>query len=148
MKLRVLLVDDNLLILESLRKILEAAPDIEVVGVVANGAKVLEAVGKARPDVVCMDINMPGLSGIEATRQLLAVHPKMKVIGLSVHTSMASVVVMLNAGAMGFVTKSDTGSELLQAIRMVSQSQTYLSVGLRLHGAAELGRFAIRATPA
>lgn len=147
MKLRVLLVDDNLLILESLRMILEAASDMEVVGVVANGARVLEEVANASPDVVCMDINIPDLNGIEATRQLLALHPKVKVIGLSVHTGLASVVAMTIAGATGFITKSDTG-ELLQAIRMVSQNQTYFSVGLRLKDAAELGRFAIGSTQA
>ncbi len=147
MKLRVLLVDDHLLFLASLRMILEMDPGIEVVGEVTNGRGVLEAIGQSNPDVVCMDINMPDLNGIEATQQLLAVHPHVKVIGLSVHASLASVVVMFNAGASGYVIKSDAGKELLQAIYLVSQGQSYLSLRLGLNDIAELSRKPIRSTP-
>lgn len=120
MKLLVLLAEDHPLMRAALRMVLEAAPDIEVVAEVANGGDILDAVGRLGPDVVCMDINMPGLNGIEATRQLLARHAKVKVIGLSVHADAAVVAEMLGAGAAAYVVKSNAASELLPAIRGVS----------------------------
>lgn len=140
MTLRVLLVDDHELIRESLRMILELEADLEVVGEVADGRRVLEAVGQSRPDVVCMDINMPHLNGIEATRQVLAVYPDVKVIGLSAHASLAIVGVLFNAGATGYLIKPDAGKELAQAIRRVSQGQIYYSRGLGLMSTADMAR--------
>ena len=145
MKVRVLLVDDHPLFLESLRMMLETDPGIEVVGEVSDGGGVVEAIRLFSPAVVCMDINMPNCNGIEATQQLLAVHPHVKVISLSAHASLASVVVMFNAGATGYVIKSDAGKELLAAIRAVSQDQSYLSQRLGLNNIAELRRHSIRA---
>jgi DNA-binding NarL/FixJ family response regulator len=137
MKLRVLLADDSAMIREILRMILEMAPDIDVVGEVGNGRDVLIAVDKTSPDVVCMDINMPGMNGIEATQQLLAVHPNVKVIGLSVHTDHAQVADIIAAGARGYVVKEDAGSEMLSAIRAVCRCQTYFSRSLGDMGFAE-----------
>jgi two-component system response regulator DegU len=140
MTLRVLLVDDHELIRESLRMILELEPDLDVVGEVTDGHGVLDAVGQTRPDVVCMDINMPYLNGIEATRQVLAVYPDVKVIGLSAHASLAIVGVLFNAGATGYLIKSDAGKELAQAIRRVSQGHSYYSRGLGLMSTADMAR--------
>lgn len=137
MKLRVLLADDSAMIREILRMILEMAPDIDVVGEVGNGRDVLIEVDKTCPDVVCMDINMPGINGIEATQQLLAVHPNVKVIGLSVHTDHAQVADIIAAGARGYVVKEDVGSEMLDAIRAVCRCQTYFSRSLGDMGFAE-----------
>jgi two-component system NarL family response regulator len=122
MKLRVLLAEDHPLMRAALGVLLEAAPDIEVVAQVANGDQILDAVGRVDPDVVCMDINMPGLNGIEATRQILARHPKLRVVGLSVHAEAAVVAEMLAAGAAAYVLKSNAASELLPAIRGASAS--------------------------
>ena len=146
MTLRVLLVDDNRLIREGLRMTLEMEPDIEVVGEVADGREVLDAVGKTCPDVVCMDVNMLQMDGIKATQQVLGVHPEIKVIGLSVHASLAIVGLLFDAGATGYVIKSAAGAELSQAIRQVSQGQTYLSQGLGLTGIADLERYMRRGT--
>jgi DNA-binding NarL/FixJ family response regulator len=84
-----------------------------------------------------MDINMPGMNGIEATQQLLAVHPNVKVIGLSVHTDYAQVADIIAAGARGYVVKEDAGSEMLDAIRAVCRCQTYFSRSLGDMGFAE-----------
>jgi DNA-binding NarL/FixJ family response regulator len=146
MTLRVLLVDDNMLIREGLRMTLEMEPDIEVVGEVADGREVLDAVGKTCPDVVCMDVNMLQMDGIKATQQVLGVHPEIKVIGLSVHASLAIVGLLFDAGATGYVIKSAAGAELSQAIRQVSEGQTYLSQGLGLTGIADLERYMRRGT--
>lgn len=146
MTLRVLLVDDNMLIREGLRLTLEMEPGIEVVGEVADGRGVLDAVGETHPDVVCMDINMRQMDGIKATQQVLAVYPHIKVIGLSVHASLAIVGLLFDAGATGYVIKSAAGNELSQAIRQVSQGQSYFSQGLGLTGIADLERYMRPAT--
>lgn len=148
MTLRVLLVDDNMLIREGLRMTLEMEPDIEVVGEVADGRGVLDAVGETCPDVVCMDVNMLHVDGIKATQQVLAVHPQIKVIGLSVHASLAIVGLLFDAGASGYVIKSAASNELAQAIRRVNQGQSYLSLGLGLTGIADLERYMRRGTAA
>jgi DNA-binding NarL/FixJ family response regulator len=127
MKLRVLLADDHAMVRKALRMLLEITPDIEVVGEAEDGQAVLDAVGTFSPDVICMDINMPGLNGIEATRQLVTAHAKVKVIGLSVHTDVALVADMIDAGASGYLVKSNAARELLQAIRQVSMEQKYFS---------------------
>ncbi|MFZ4537147.1 response regulator [Propionivibrio sp.] len=144
MKLRVLLADDHMLFRTALRMVLELAPDIEVVGEAADGLSVLKAVGECNPDVVCMDLSMPNLDGIEATRQLLAIYPQVKVIGLSAHVEPQRVAQMINAGALGYVLKMDVGSELLPAIRSVSRNQTYLSTELGLQGVTDLAKYAMQ----
>lgn len=142
MKLRVLLADDHTMFRQALRMALETTPDIEVVGETADGRGVLQAVAEYRPDVVCMDLTMPGLDGIEATRQLLVAHPGVKVIGLSCHVERQRVTDMLEAGALGYVVKMTAGSELIPAIRAVSLNQTYFSAELDIADTAELHRLA------
>lgn len=144
MKLRVLLADDHRLVRQGLRLLLESAPDIEVVGEAEDGCRVLERVAETRPDVVCMDINMPGLNGIAATRKLSAAHPEVKVIGLSEHGYLVMVAQMIDAGALGYVVKANARNELLPAIRLVSQQQIYLSPDFSIQDPAELVRYAGR----
>jgi two-component system NarL family response regulator len=89
----------------------------------------LEALAQAAellPDVVCMDVNMPRLNGIEAARRLVADHPGVKIIALSAHSHKRYIIEMLNAGALGYVTKDEAGEELLRAIQAVHQEQIYL----------------------
>lgn len=148
MKLRVLLADDHPMVRTALRTFLEMAPDIEVVAEAENGRDVLAAAQRCQPDVVCMDINMPGLNGIEATRQLLATHPNVKVIALSAHTYLIMVAQMIEAGAIGYVAKANASVELLPAIRLASQNQTYLSPVLQVRDSAELARYAQHAAAA
>ena len=138
MTLRVLLADDHALFREALRMVLELTPDIEVVAEVENGLQVLERVADSQPDVVCMDLNMPGLNGVDATRQLQRAYPAVKVIGLSAHADLSRVAAICQAGAMGYVVKGRAGSELPDAIRQVAQNQNYFSAELRINNVAEL----------
>jgi two-component system NarL family response regulator len=125
-RLRILLADDHRIFQQALRILLEADPGIEVVAQVSDGGEVLRVASQCRPDVVCMDIGMPRLNGIEATRRLIAAHPEVKVIGLSAHVDRLFVMEMLDAGAAGYVAKSSAGEELLRAIRVVCRNQSYL----------------------
>lgn len=144
MMLRVMLADDHAVFREALRMYLELAPDMEVVAEASDGRNVLQSVDQARPDVVCMDLNMPGLDGIETTRQLLIIQPNAKVIGLSASVDLVRVAEMFSAGALGYVLKGSAGEELLAAIRSVSNNQSYLSPELGLKDVAELARYAMR----
>ena len=124
--LRVLLADDHQLVRDALRLMLDSEPDIQVVGQASSGTEVLRLARQITADIVCMDIAMPGLNGIETTEQLMAVCPNVKVIGLSAYADQRFILDMLQAGAVGYVTKADAGDELLRAIRVVHQGQTYL----------------------
>jgi DNA-binding NarL/FixJ family response regulator len=125
-RIRVLLVDDHTMIREALRTMLSLEPDIEVVDELGDGALVEEAVARLSPDVVVMDVSMPRLNGIEATRSLLARHPAQRVIALSAYNYRQFVMEMLEAGAIGYVVKSAAGVELVQAIHSAMRGKTYL----------------------
>ena len=115
-RLRVALVDDHQPFRERLRALLERDPGIEIVSEASSGQELLDAAGSAEIDVVCMDIRLPGMSGIETTRRLLAVKPGIRVIGLSAYAEPHYVEAMLGAGAVGHFTKGDAGEALLHAI--------------------------------
>lgn len=125
-KLRVLLAEDHRMFREALRYMLAREPDIQIVGEVSDGVELLECAGEAAPDVICMDVSMPRMNGIEATRRLLAMNPAIKVIGLSAYTEKHFVVDMLAAGAVGYVTKAEASDELLRAIRATRSGRRYL----------------------
>jgi two-component system NarL family response regulator len=126
MKIRVLLADDHQMFRHALRTMLEQEANIQVVGEAGDGQALLKVAAETEADVVCMDIGMPQMNGIEATRRLLAIHPAIKVIGLSAFIDRDFVLDMLKAGASGYVTKGETGEELLRAIRSVRLNRTYL----------------------
>jgi len=126
MTLRVLLADDHQLLRDALRLMLEREQGVEVVGYASDGNEVLRLARQTQPDIVCMDIGMPGMNGIEATEQLLAIRPNVKVIGLSAYADQRFILDMLKAGAAGYVTKAAAGEELLRAIQAVARQQTYL----------------------
>lgn len=130
MKIRVLLADDHEIFREALRMTLELDPDIEVVAQAGDGMGVLESMTSIPVDVVCMDMRMAGLGGIETTRRLLQRFPATKVIGLSAHDDPVLVREMIAAGACGYVLKMDIGRELTQAIRSVHGNGVYLSPSL------------------
>ncbi|MGE5469665.1 MAG: diguanylate cyclase [Bacteroidota bacterium] len=140
MVVRVLIADDHKIFRESLRCMLDLDPELQVVATVGDGEEVVESANRTRPDVVCMDIMMPHLNGIEATRQLLACQPEVKIIGLSAYPDRHYVLEMLNAGARGYVTKSEAPEELQSAIHSVSQNQVYFcpEVSTGLLGTAHL----------
>ena len=127
MSVRVLLVDDHRMMREGLRVLLAAAPDIEIVGEASDGRMALDLVRTLSPDVVVMDVGMPELNGVEATRQIRAENEGVKVIALSTHTDKSYVHHMLEAGACGYVLKIAAYDELLRAVRAASLGRTYLS---------------------
>jgi len=129
MTIRVMLVDDHKILLDTLSLMLDNEQDIKVVGVVgvvADGRAVPELVISLQPDVVVMDIGMPGMNGIEVTRRLLAQHPKIKVVALSALDHKQYVLEMLEAGAWAYLIKENAGSELVRAIHAVMKGQKYL----------------------
>jgi two-component system NarL family response regulator len=124
---RVVLADDHRMFRQALRAMLSSEAEIEIVGEVTNGIELLQVALETKPDVVCVDIGMPKLNGIEATRRLRKSHPEIKVVALSAFHDRDLVLDMIKAGAWGYVTKSDAGEELLRAIRTVITSHRYLS---------------------
>jgi DNA-binding NarL/FixJ family response regulator len=115
--IRVLLVDDQQLIRLGFRLVLEAEPDIEVAGEAADGAEAIDAVRMLRPDVVLMDVRMPRMDGIEATRQLVAQHPSIRIVVLTTFDLDEYAFAALRAGASGFLLKDAHPHELTGAIR-------------------------------
>jgi DNA-binding NarL/FixJ family response regulator len=127
MSIKILLVDDHAIVRQGLHSLLEKEPDIEVVGEAEDGREALELVSKLMPDVVIMDITMPNLNGVDATRQITHEFPKVKVIALSMHSDRTFVVSMLKAGASGYVLKECLSDELVEAIRTVAGDGWYIS---------------------
>ncbi len=130
MSIRVLLVEDHQLVRECLRAALEKEADIEVVAEAADGRAAVKLTQETRPRVVVMDVVMPNLNGIEATRQILAEAPGVKVLALSMHSDRQFVAGMLSAGATGYVLKDCAFEELAEAIHTVARDETYLSPGI------------------
>lgn len=127
MSIKVLLVDDHAIIREGLRSLLEKQPEMEVIADTDDGRKALDLVRELLPDIIIMDITMPGLNGIEATRRITAEFPTVKVIALSIHSKRRYVVDMLSAGAAGYILKECLFDELVKAIRAVAAGGRYLS---------------------
>ena len=127
MGIRILLADDHGIIRQGLRSLLNKQPDMEVVAEAEDGRKAIDLVREFRPDMVIMDITMPNLNGVEATRQITAEFTQTKVIALSIHSNRRFVSDMLRAGAAGYIVKDCLFDELVQAIRVVTSGGVYLS---------------------
>ncbi|MDO8567231.1 MAG: response regulator transcription factor [Dehalococcoidales bacterium] len=125
-KIKVFLADDHLLMREGIRSLLAKAPDIEIVGEAGSGEETVAKVSQIMPDVVLMDITMPGTNGLEATARIRQFAPQIKVLILTVHETDQYVSQMLHVGASGYVVKTASASELLAAIRAVHQGDVYL----------------------
>jgi DNA-binding NarL/FixJ family response regulator/class 3 adenylate cyclase len=121
--IRILIADDHALFREGLRALFAALPDIEVMGEAADGESAIIQVNALQPDVVLMDINMPGINGIEATRKILSTHPTLGIIMVTMLEDDASVFAAMRAGARGYVLKGAHHDEILQAIRAVAAGQ-------------------------
>lgn len=135
--LNVLIADDHATVREGLRLILETQPDIHVVGVASDGEDAVAQAQQVTPDVVVMDISMPGLNGHSATMRLTERCPKVKVVTLTRHADAAYVRQMLDGGASGYVLKQSPPSELLRAIRTVGEGARYVDPAIvRLTGEA------------
>ena len=124
---RILLADDHELVRRGLRTLLESQPGLEVCGEAANGRVAVEMSRKLSPDIVVMDVSMPELNGFEAARQILSKQPKVEVLALSMHESQQIVVDVLEAGARGYVLKSDAGSELVAAVEALKKHEFFFS---------------------
>ena len=127
MSIRVFLADDHQIVREGLRTLLEKQPNMEVVGEAKTGREAVQLVKELLPEVVVMDISMPDLNGVEATRQIIAKTPSIKVIALSMHSDKRFVVEMLKAGASGYLLKDSASEELIRAVQTVAVNRTYLS---------------------
>jgi len=144
-KIRVLLADDHTVVRRGLRRILEAAPEIEIVSEVGDGRTALETAREQRPAVAVIDISLPALNGIEVTRQLQKVAPDTRVLILSVHADDAYIRQSLKAGAKGYLLKDADDQDLLKAVIAVSAGGSYFSPAVSkvvlegyLHDANEL----------
>ena len=124
--IRIMLVDDHTMVREALRLVLEQDKSMEVVAAVGDGETALRMAEELAPDVVVMDVNLPGQSGIETTRRLLARRPQIKVLALSTYLDRRIIQQMLDVGASGYIAKSAAGAELKQGIRNVLAGRSYL----------------------
>jgi DNA-binding NarL/FixJ family response regulator len=127
MTTKVFLVDDHGMMRSGLRALILSDPSLEVVGEADQGRAAVQMVADSAAEVVIMDLRMPEMNGVEATRQIVAANPEAKVIGLSANNDRQSVVEMLRAGAKGYVIKEAAFEELASAIRMVMKNKIYLS---------------------
>jgi len=125
--MRILIADDHGVVREGMKVLIDNQPDMEVVGEAEDGLMVTQLAKELSPDVIIMDISMPNLNGVEATRLILEENPDIRVIALSVHLDKHFVTEMLKAGASGYVLKSCLFDEVLRALRTVNRSERYLS---------------------
>jgi len=126
MSIKIVLVDDHEIVRAGLRLLIQAQGDMEIVGEAENGQQAIELCPKASPDVVVMDITMPGLSGLEVTRQIKQQYPDINVLALTIHEGEQYFFEMLNAGASGYVPKRAAPTDLVAAIRAVYSGEVYL----------------------
>jgi len=126
-RIRILLADDHAVVRQGFKMILAAEPDMEIVGEAGNGREAVELAEQLRPDIVVMDVAMPELNGIEATRRLASSVPHTRVVALSMHKDSVYVREILRAGARGYLLKDSVAADLVSAIRAVASGEGYLS---------------------
>ena len=125
--IKILLADDHALVRQGFRMILEAQPDMQIVGQAGNGREAVEQAEKLHPDIVIMDVAMPELNGIEATRRLSELSPRTRVLALSMHKDSVYVREILRAGARGYLLKDAPDADLVAAVRAIAKGEGYLS---------------------
>jgi DNA-binding NarL/FixJ family response regulator len=126
-KIKIILVDDHKLLRDGLRNIIEQRANMHIIGEASNGREAIKICSKLVPDVLVMDIAMPGLNGIEAAIQIHKSNPKIKIIGLSMHSTKQFIQGMFRAGAFGYLLKDGDADELITAITTVMLNKRYLS---------------------
>lgn len=125
-KIRIIIVDDHAIVREGVRAIIEAQPDIEVVAEATNGEEAVASTAELHPDIVLMDITMPGMNGLEATRQIKQDNPDVKILVLTMHESDDYFFSILEAGAFGYFIKGGSSSELISALRAVWHGDVFI----------------------
>ena len=126
-KIRILLADDHAVVRQGFKMILTAQADMEIVGEAGNGREAVESAEKLRPDIVVMDVAMPELNGIEATRRITEASPHTRILALSMHKDSVYVREILRAGARGYLLKDSPAPDLVAAVRAVAGGEGYLS---------------------
>ena len=126
-KIRVLIADDHTVVREGIRQILSKEPDMEVVAEAGDGLEALEMVRAARPDVVLLDIAMPGVSGLEAVSLIKESHPECQVVVLTMHSKESMIHRVLDSGALGYVLKASPASDVIEAVRAATRGEYFLS---------------------
>lgn len=126
MKTRIAIIDDHQLFREGMKRILEFEEEFEVVAEGADGSEALSIVEEHRPDIVIMDINMPNINGVEATKQLIETYPDTKVVVLSIHDDENYVMRVLQTGATGYLLKEMDADTLIEAVKIVAEGGSYL----------------------
>ena len=135
--IKVMLVDDHAVVRMGFRMLLEGADDIMVLGEAESGEEAVRRFAELKPDVIVMDISMPGIGGLEAIDRILAKDPEMRILVLSAHEDAMHARRVLKAGAVGYLTKRSAAEELIHAIRVVHQGKTYLEPGIAQQMAVE-----------
>lgn len=131
--IRVLIVDDHAILRDGIRSLLERQEDITVVGEASNGREALTRVGELQPDIVLMDVAMPVMDGLEATRHIKEAYPEVRVLILTQHDSQEYVTPLLKSGASGYILKRSGGREVVSAIRHVYDEGAFLEPGVARH---------------
>ncbi|MHC4639011.1 MAG: response regulator transcription factor [Planctomycetota bacterium] len=126
MPVKILMVDDHKIVREGLCSLVNSEPDMEVIGQAQDGREAIRLVRQLKPDVTVMDVNMPGMDGVDATRRIAKDIPGTKIIALTMYPKKSFVTEMLSAGASGYILKDDAFTELVRAINTVMTGETYL----------------------
>ena len=124
--IKVVIVDDHKMVIDGMSLLLQNQPDIEVIGNALSGEEAIKLISKITPDVVLLDINMPGINGIETCKEMLKIQPQLKIIAISMHKESSLIKLMLSNGAKGYVLKNAGQDEVVEAIKEVYQGKTYL----------------------
>lgn len=127
MEIKIILADDHKILRDGLRNIIEKISNFKVIAEAIDGRAAVKLCAELKPDVVVMDIAMPGLNGVEASRQILHENPDIKIIALSMHSNKQFITGMLKAGAYGYLLKDSDSEELINAIKTVARNQKYIS---------------------
>ena len=146
-KTRILLADDHPLLRQSIRSVLEQEGDLVIVGEACDGEEAIRLADELRPDVILMDIAMPKLDGLEATRRIKASHPDIAVLVLTIHSDDQHIIGILEAGAAGYLTKSVFGEEVVQAVRGVVAGEMVLSPAIGQRLIKQAARYPTKAVP-
>ncbi|MCP9495759.1 MAG: response regulator transcription factor [Pyrinomonadaceae bacterium MAG19_C2-C3] len=143
-KLRIVLADDHAIMRDGLVSLIDAQPDMQVVGQAGNGREAVARSGEMLPDIIIMDVSMPELDGIQATRQLKIAHPTLKVLALTAYDNPVYVRQLFDAGATGYILKNLAAQELIHAIRTVAEGKTYLDPTMTKSATASPARERLR----